>query len=847
MGNKSIEEQLAELKIIGPSLMEILESCPHDNHRNFNRIFSEELFYQKLFVTTKEYEDLLKQFEDTLFSKSVNNRLIFFSGFSGCGKTTFIHKFMNSNEDDGSIVPIYIDFEKFSSIDPNTDYSGRSFYQGVSTLGNNIQNTIRDILERFLPIEMIPHIYRSKNSVTASIQDAMINMNDIDKLGHCDPPCHDTKVCSCTPQKIISRCIKLMIENDWAFHKYLSPTTREQMKNIALSGFSSEQDFNSFVFSLSTTETFMIFCMMLFFKIKGQRKFVILFDNLDNVDLLDLSKSFQTEFINALNIVTQISVEESLFNKKIHFTNSFKFVFCLRDANNVYIKAHLQDAIGNTVIDTNFTKFLGGDFYKMILEKRLDFANELCIEGEEAEKVVHLSSIINTIGSFINAQDKYFEDAIVRLFNCDIKKVVKALYMLSGNVDLVKFTAIIEKDFSRTSVQNPDYFFGLRGGVLFWITKYLIDEDFLGEMTRKVVVDKVYGSCLIHRMILTVLINRTSFDWKTGRPFGSIRDTCSLYDFITEMNFSCVYPCKDIVGKLEEMFFYHYDKMIHLLTVHNKKILSKNSFKEEIAQVSRLAKLISSDRSKDSQLREDIIRKLDDIQIKVNPSGFALVRYILPHFEYYSNLAKCELPLFSLGINKDKNGSFIFLQNIEKVLKIVKDHFELNNKFFIRHFGNENNNCPDVFNADYYRKSSFSFKYKSDNSKMTMGEFHMTRVINFHLIYLDRFRLYLADAKCNSNKDVATINRKILEKMKDYNKLFKSSVDQSVLKRYHAIWNSGISYIEADQFERLERRAYELCYEPINASSSEGYIVPALTNKIDDVWTVGMRMRESNQ
>ncbi|PID92873.1 MAG: hypothetical protein CSA95_09280 [Bacteroidetes bacterium] len=215
---------------------------------------------------------------------------------------------------------------------------------------------------------------------------------------------------------------------------------------------------------------------------------------------------------------------------------------------------------------------------------------------------------------------------------------------------------------------------------------------------------------------------------------------------------------------------------MNILSVYNKNMNSKNPFKEEKQIISKYTTCkYNSKEPKNEYDNDDFdknksnLDKLNNIEISITPSGYSLIKFILIHFEYYSNRIRndnesLKHPLFYLGLKKAKDGKYLFEHKIDSVLELIKKEAKDNFFFFSKIFREKNRITPEEF-----EESNMAFKYFSENRKSNKGCFHLTRIISSQIAYIDKFRLYLINKDSLIDmQQITNINNLLIKYIKNY-------------------------------------------------------------------------------
>jgi hypothetical protein len=206
---------------------------------------------------------------------------------------------------------------------------------------------------------------------------------------------------------------------------------------------------------------------------------------------------------------------------------------------------------------------------------------------------------------------------------------------------------------------------------------------------------------------------------------------------------------KDIVTPDEYLnnllVFFNLEKTgwAHLITIYGKTPIIKEglrvyNFDEEI--------LILNKYNQGDHLKSSDLKKLTEISLQLNASGYVFLRYILTHFEY-------------INAYKTRNGQNNWhldgplFKKIEINLKEVKWNFEIKINSVFTQVDAYCNNMLNYFNETFIKKLNYN-EYRYCISKYVFRDelpienkhnsnvysFYSTRLISSHIQYLETFR-----------------------------------------------------------------------------------------------------------
>jgi|GEM_PF-6422656 len=542
-------------------------------------------------------------------------------------------------------------------------------------------------------------------------------------------------------------------------YKYLNdetPINKDSIRNITI-----EFDYK---------DTFTCFFCHLFLNLQENKMKIIYFDNLDIVKMEFLSSKFLTSFHDALinaNVLRKIDV----FAKKRISINNFRFIFCLRDANEAIVNSHIKSRVNFNVVP--FRIFFESTYYQNVIEKRVQFLDKIF----DTKSLFSEMSLESLKELFIRqVKDKYFHEVFLPLFNFDYRTTVTA------------FLDIVTKDEKLIGNLKEKNLYGERGHLLFGLVKYALKENSLSKYLEEKVPLK--GYCYIDRVLLTTVINGSNYnrnrqDTKKQRPESA--NSYALEYCIRDLE--KFYSIKEILDSIARCFLYHENDWAHLLTIYNKnlKLETKNTFIDEFIHKYR------------NKNQEEYESELKEIKIRVNPAGFTFIKYILPHFEFYSNLVHNENPLFIDRLEISNSPSRFGFENvIDNVIRLVKSHIKSMETFF-------NEKFIKVTTVDDFYTSKYCFRHlRGENIARESGYFHSTRTITSHIAYIEDFRHETLSRFSSEDVEVLKrINRILIEKISAYVEMLKKSIDEKGKNDFVSDFEDAINLIAKSDYSNF--------------------------------------------
>jgi hypothetical protein len=773
-------ERLDRLFRERPAVHDVLQCSPFDASRNLDGRATPEIFFEHLFVESPTFQKLKNDLYNQLTDPARNHRVIFIEGFSGSGKTTFIKYFIDRYRD--TFEGIYIDF--FPLAQRKLDESRVQSSSLLERARRDLEDTLAT--RQGVDAENIKKAIKELQSVTPAARG-------------------DQEWERSHPIEFVLKS-HLLAQNEgfikdflYFLHEKAGP-----LSNFFPGGFGSKlksfepaveiNRLQEFLISADLTDTFLIFFLYYARRYEKQRtlRHLIVFDNLDTVKLAYLTRFFKETFVNAFGVFARISQNRAIFREIIEFNSKFKFLFCLRDANNTTINAHMADQLDYLSSTFYFRIGFDADLYQRVMRRRLEFLLFLQQTGPLNPESQRVKKIIEMLIAF--SSDPFFTEILAPLLNFNFRKLTHLLFEATN--DLVK-TPAFRGGLSFENISPDNYTevsfdrYGANGAILFGMTQKLREGNFLEKYPFfPVTPDPDEGYCLSTRMVLSVLLNksdleRSQYVLDRSKPFRDV----PLSEIIKSVG--KVYDIGEVVGALVEVFLLHTESWVHLVTFRDKPVEDKHAFDAELNEIANTG---------------EVPDRLNRVLVTMNPSGFVFLKTLITHFEFYSVLSKNRHALFALGLTKNTSHTarylYLFEDCIHSVQRMVLNHLTAMKKFYEAKF------IKNGWTDQRYLKSEFVFKHFKSGAPAPRGYFHSTRVIMIHIRYVDEFRVWLL--KRNESKidhaELVDVNRRLVAAIDGYlNMLIKWSPGERQLK-YEAEVTEKIEQIKASEYYDMKTR-----------------------------------------
>ncbi len=718
-----------------------LIASPYSDETDLDGNLTEEVFFNDYFLKMEEYDHYSSEL-DRLFNHTAHQLplTVYFYGYSGTGKTTFLRWFCKNEFNTHETV-----FFDFANVVGSQHYGDETY---SSDKGLRIfDDKMRDILCSLFPDhdQVLKKLLERIDFISPHIQTTFSArfFEELSKL-KIDPP-------------------------DKFRNNYFSFVRNIGYLDLLLVLFLFYyHDKISFLSKFSSKNT-----------LNDKLPLLIVFDNIDHVEIESENSKFPSQIeIVYHNFRSIIRVYKDLckneYQKEIENNKTIKFLFCMRDSNVTLLN---RQAAENTINADVY--FCPAQLDKNILLRRIQIAEDHGVRIEKNRKEL-LEYILNDI---------YTKRVFLPLFNLNIRKLAHLLAdtIVPHNGSYLELMKKLN--------MNKKTVVGARGIEFYLIIKQLQKTDFLKDTTFVDDGGRIGGQeggyVNPARIILTNLLNLTHFslDARIGKPYYTPTGLFDLYQKYSEIFKNRPAVFFEVISKL---FHAHRSNWCHLLTFQNKQIFHINNFEHELESVKEYESLKQGSDSK----KHDIVNNLNKIKVLLNPSGYIYIKDIVKHYEQFSIKANNQNPLFaSLNHRKVSHNMlhFEFIDNIKETKIVTKECVESLKKFL-------NSNVVQDFESSshVFRTYNIEEGENEDYHENRTGRLLIVRIIHTHISYIDDFRIYIlnnneywesiqGDAKQLYSIKVR-VNRAILSHVQDYIDMLKGT-------------NGTVQYL-IDMFER---------------------------------------------
>lgn len=744
------------------TISDILLYSPFDSIRDVKNLMSIDDFFEKILVKKSHFNNQVDELWRNIDSDTFNYKIINIDGYAGIGKTTFINYFIRSHR---LANFLFIDFNKYFPLFTNNNVKQKH--------SDNLPHVVSDLLDK---INTDP---KNSKRYIEKIKSLIVKQEDY------------TNPILSTIKAFLNEEINLdknvFIKKKYINHlllyknKYASYFSRLFLSTIEFYNNTNEieENFSFILNDCDFKDVFILFFLFQFIQYEENKpgKQIIIFDNLDAVNLDFLSDYFCNNFKSTLS---NISHYVNKFFPKIDFNKDYKFIFILRDGNGAIVNSHLMGAFAGMKTTFNFRINYDSSIYKEIIERRINYYLDIEKYGKKIDDTNKrkLSFLLDLL------KDEYINEVIIPLFNADIRKTVSYFLKVTFQNSIFSKSII---DYNLKSFTEIPFMqkFGLRGAIIFEILESLKKEDIFKEYPFYSKDNNICAEGHIShlRLILIALINLSNIKnskYVNNYNFRPKNVTLTTLFKETELLFSN----KEVLNILIESFKLHTKNWANLVTFRNIPFHTNVDIKEFLS-----GKIDSEDYIE--------IKEYNDTCVNINPSGFVYIKYLLTHFEFYSSiLAGNEQPLFLADLSKNENDDYVFILIIQNVYVQIKRHIEQIAKCYTTKIDGELGLSRKEFEA-----SVFAFRHLGNHIPSPTGLSHTIRVITSAIVYLDTFRLYIL-TKNEIIEDYKHINRLLIIEIEKINELFKTINNRAAVNSFYYMFKNRIDLIKNNPYDK---------------------------------------------
>jgi ABC-type oligopeptide transport system ATPase subunit len=733
---------------------DILLHSPYERLLDYGLTESE--FREYLLVRNEEYKKIANEIFASFSQGDKSKTFYFLKGFSGCGKTTFIRWLIKEIIDtkettfNSGSLKIYREYINLSF----TSNSEKRYFE--KTIIDIIDRKFEDYKSTFIFIErnhdkIFPHLNGIKNKS----------------------------------------------------HLIADITTESKSSSLFKSAFDSLLDD-------LPVKTLLTICLLQKIIHVEEKKHDLCFfciDNLDSFDYSYLLEDFWQDFFYAYNKLIDIRKE---FDWSFDIKKKLKVLYVLREHNYNLVKANFNKHASDVLRPLTHDAFsIIQPDVKKILENRVNYALNREIDIN--------SDILKLINLILDEDDIFREKFYLPLFNYDLRKLNQKIVEIATNENLLHFKFDFKKYGNLFKHRDPQFKNGARGIILHGFLKTLFNSE------EKYPIDPIFDDdyledsssqpfCSYCRLLITVIYNLTCQDdkrlnkkldnlaliTKEQFPLSKLISSLRIFNDTKEP----IIPYKSIFYWLSKFYNLRNETVTHLINISEKTTNTSRdiSFDEE---------LIESLQNQDFATNSII----NNINIRINPSGVIYLRYLIPHFEFLAaykywredkdEFSKLFKPLYLSTDYSTLNNKYEFETLIDDVYSIVEKKKRGNDKFLEERIFK----YSKVNNIGKYLDSKFVLHLKDINSQL-----YSSRTITTHLRYLEYFRKYLIEDEAfgnyvNQMKNLYGSNVKSLKEIEKFIlKYQKKYIDLYFNNEKHESFDYTISEI----MKKWKKHIYDL-------------------------------------
>jgi len=737
---------------------DILIASPFHETQNLEGHLTTDVFFEHLFCKYDYYYQIAETLDKHLSTKAETHPFIrFFVGYSGTGKTTFLHWYCLNRKD--KISYSFLDFTSSTSF-------AHSKEDGVAEYQYQLENHLRKLLEKILEAKP-DQIY--------------------DLLYH-------------------------IFSNIVVFNSHFSKYFPSNIEELFGKGYTAANQTPSLAYFINTLQYSEIFLLLLLFYNRYSKSFVentngnylendranllLVVDNIDGIRMEGYSKLIPRYLINIYEQYLSAINASNYFNKE----KKIDFIYGMRDTVYSVINPHDEDYYN--VKNIRFFPSIGSTEQ---LDKRIAFSKLCQVEVQDNVEIL--------MNHLIGDQDKATKNSYMPLFNYNNRKICKYIYEIS-----VENNIFIDSIIDIIKAKNR---IGVRGILYFLFIRYMQNYDFFREtffFEEGIIVeeDGKRAHINIARIMLTSLLTLNKYYLNTEQDldYSNEAGLFQLYEEYLKIFSTIPDKEKRFLGMISKLFLFHARNWCHLVSISDKSLESEDDFEKEIELLKRYEQI------QDNAEKHEIKRKINKMKVRLNSSGYIYLKDIVRHYEFFS-IRVNEKPLFaSTNLNEVANGNhdFEFMCNLKNTYHIAKNCIESLHEFLkIRKHDTfeQESYCFRIFSKKDVGVDEHELNDCFYDAKKRSGRLYINRIVDFHTEYIDRFRIYILNnekllaqyaAKMNlpSSTIKKLINGKIIGFIRKYISLYYIR-DQNQLEQHLVdLQNENIKKIfqdaKADKF-----------------------------------------------
>lgn len=496
-----------------------------DNGVDFDGVVSDRMFFDEFYVDTEKAEELKRK-----ILKNVNDsalRLNLLIGYSGCGKTTFVHYLLREKKETRYIFDMEIGIDNRME-DPI-----------LTKMCNELENTIMDdIIIEGNVFQLLYNVFFAEDYKVTQQVNKFIDLNRTIYKMMTD--FFKEKQFENILKSIHCGNEKSKIELSILVHAYL-----ERMEPLQVFGFYILWDVTEEIAYYKKHK-----------KINKNFGCVFCFDNLDNVDSIDKSKEFiryiSEAWIGITTFFKLINLDKYNISGEMLLKN-YAIVMTMRETTYAKLTEHFSEnakrIIDESLISEIYSK-------KNIIHKRMDF-----LELHKNEVSDNLYSDVEMVNRLMS--NSYIEKNVFSLFNNSYNTAVSTITLIAEeNKELLEEYKCI------SDMKNRRYYKGANGIVLRLLFDYFKEKKYFDEKYLNLLNFRGEEKYLFSpaRLILTYLNN--------------CRNEVCLYDIFEY--FKGILDAEDVADIIDKIYLLRFTDWRHLLTFNKYPPKDDNGLKSQL-------------------------------------------------------------------------------------------------------------------------------------------------------------------------------------------------------------------------------------------------------------------------
>lgn len=492
---------------------------------DFDGLISEKMFFNEFYFNTDKAEKLKREILENINDSALRLNLLI--GYSGCGKTTFMHYLLREKEHTRYIfdMEIGIDNQRKDPI--------------LIKISNELENIIMDdIIEGGKIFHLMYEVFFSqdynifKQVITYIDLDRTINKLMIDYF---EDKMFDN----------ILACIHFGKEKSKIDLSILIHTYLEKMQPLQLLGlyvlWNITEEIEYYRIHNEVSQNFgCVFC----------------FDNLDNIDSVDKTKEFIKYTAEAWIGITTFFKMIELDKYKISSSmllEKYAIVLAMRETTYAKLTEHFNENSKRIIEEFQISEIYSK---KNIISKRMDFLKENRDMISD-----NLYQDVETINMLMS--NSYIERNVFSLFNNSYNTAVSTLTLIASQ------NSVLLNEYKEISaMKNRRFYKGANGIILrllfdYFKQKRYFDEKYLNLLNFGNEEKYLFSPA---RLILTYLNN--------------CRDEVCLYDIFRY--FEGILDAEDVADIIDKIYLLRFTDWRHLLTFNKYPPRDDNGLKSQL-------------------------------------------------------------------------------------------------------------------------------------------------------------------------------------------------------------------------------------------------------------------------